>query len=231
MHHAHTRSSAKSLFLHFLCAGLALTIAGCAGTPTNGVGIPWWPQGPGDTPVEADSGASADRAASSRTAESAPERPLEAPPENPALTHRQPQPPAPSPEPATAPGSVAPVANTTPTQAPAPGQYTQAARYGDLVFVSGQIANNPATGQIVGGDIDVQMRAAMDNVQRVLEGQGMTMSNVVSVTLYLKHINDLQKADKVYESYFRRNLPARTVIEASDLPRGSLVQVSVVAGR
>lgn len=117
------------------------------------------------------------------------------------------------------------------TSASVADHYTQAVRYGDLVFVSGQIATNPANGQIVGGDIDVQMRSAMDNVQRVLQGQGMTMSNVVSVTLYLKHINDLQEADKVYESYFRRSLPARTVIEAADLPRGSLVQISVIAGR
>jgi 2-iminobutanoate/2-iminopropanoate deaminase len=71
----------------------------------------------------------------------------------------------------------------------------------------------------------------MDNLKRILEDHGLTMGNVLSVTLYLQDIDELTKVDKVYGSYFQRGLPARSVMSVSGLPKGSLVEISVIAGK
>jgi 2-iminobutanoate/2-iminopropanoate deaminase len=106
-----------------------------------------------------------------------------------------------------------------------------AVRYGDLLFVSGQIANDPLSREIVRGGIEEQLQAAMDNVVKVLEGDGLAISNILSVTLYIQDIDLLPRADAVYATYFRRNLPARTVVRVDGLPEGSLVEIAVVAGK
>jgi 2-iminobutanoate/2-iminopropanoate deaminase len=107
----------------------------------------------------------------------------------------------------------------------------QAVRYGDLLFVSGQIADDPESQALVGVDLQGQLRIAMDNTARILESHDMTMSNVLSVTLYLRDVDDLPGAETVYASYFRRSPPARAVVRVAGLPKGSLVEVSVIAGR
>jgi 2-iminobutanoate/2-iminopropanoate deaminase len=103
-------------------------------------------------------------------------------------------------------------------------------RYGDLLFISGQIADDPSSLAMVGSDIRTQVRSAMDNLKGILENHGLTMSNVLSVTLYLQDIDELSQADEVYASYFRRGLPARSVMSVSGLPKGSLVEISAIAG-
>ena len=107
----------------------------------------------------------------------------------------------------------------------------EAVRYGDLFFVSGQIAENPSSLAIVGRDIQTQIRTAMDSLKRILEDHGLTMSNVLSVNLYLQDIDELPQADQVYASYFQRSLPARSVMRVSGLPKGSLVEISAIAGK
>ena len=109
--------------------------------------------------------------------------------------------------------------------------HAQAVRYGDLLFVSGQIGDDLISQAIVGSGIQVQVRAAMDNVVRILESHGMTTSNVLSVTLYMQDIGELPKAEAIYASYFRRSLPARSVVRVNGLPRDSLVEISVIAGK
>jgi 2-iminobutanoate/2-iminopropanoate deaminase len=104
-------------------------------------------------------------------------------------------------------------------------------RYGDLLFVSGQIADDHISRAIVGNDIQAQVRTAMDNVNRILESHGLTMSNVLSVALYLQDLDELPRADEVYASYFQRSLPARSVMRVSGLPNDSLVEISVIAGK
>ena len=104
-------------------------------------------------------------------------------------------------------------------------------RYGDLFFVSGQIAENPSSLAIVGRDIQTQIRTAMDSLKRILEDHGLTMSNVLSVNLYLQDIDELPQVDEVYASYFQRSLPARSVMRVSGLPKGSLVEISAIAGK
>ena len=103
----------------------------------------------------------------------------------------------------------------------------QAVRYGDLLFVSGQVAADPASA----GDIEAQVRTAMDNVVRILESHGLAISNIVSITLYMQNIAELPRAEAVYESYFRRGLPARSVVGVDGLPNGSLVEIAAIAGK
>jgi 2-iminobutanoate/2-iminopropanoate deaminase len=111
------------------------------------------------------------------------------------------------------------------------GAYTQASRYGDLVFVSGQIALDSQTNQLRGATIEEQTRQVMENIRTILESHRLTMANVVSTTVYLKDMNDFRGMNAAYETYFRAALPARSVVEVSRLPRGSLVEISAVAGR
>ena len=143
------------------------------------------------------------------------------------------------PAPAPAPRRAENVAQARPApSAPAPAvgefaaRYTQASRYGDLLFVSGQIANDLRTGNFDSTqDIEQQTRRALDNVRTILEANGLTMANIVSTTVYLTGISRLSPMDSVYHEFFRGNPPARTVVEVSNLPRGALVEISVVAGR
>jgi 2-iminobutanoate/2-iminopropanoate deaminase len=113
----------------------------------------------------------------------------------------------------------------------ASGGEAQAVRHGNLLYVSGQIADSPGPEMASKNDIEAQVRGAMDNVLRILESHGLTSNNIISVTLYLRELDDLQRADAVYTSYFRRGLPARSVVGVNTLPSGSLIQIAVVAGK
>ena len=130
---------------------------------------------------------------------------------------------------------------TPPAAAPAaaalgPGaldmRYTQATRYGDLLFLSGQIAIDLTTGaEITDRSIEAQTRKVMENVQRILEAHGLTLANVLSTQVYLRSINNLAPMDAAYRKFFKGAPPARTVVEVSNLPRGMEVQISAVAGK
>jgi len=111
------------------------------------------------------------------------------------------------------------------------GAYTQGSRYGDLVFVSGQIGMDLRSTQMVGDKIEDQTRQAMENIRAVLEAHRLTMANIVSVTVYLKDMAQFRGMDETYEKYFRASLPARSVVEVARLPRGALVEIAVIAGR
>jgi 2-iminobutanoate/2-iminopropanoate deaminase len=210
-------------------AAAGFIVSACA---SGGIGLPWVKQGPGNTAEEG----RAQREAAAR-GESAPQ--ARAP---------QPAPATPAPSTAAAPVNsrqieVAPelVAQTpppprTPAQVSAASagsasSYTQGTRYGDLVFISGQIALDMTTSQIRGTTIEEQTRQVMENLRGVLESHRLTFANVVSVTVYLKEINDFRAMNSAYESYFRGALPARSVVAVSKLPRDALVEISVIAGR
>lgn len=119
----------------------------------------------------------------------------------------------------------------TPAPSPALGGYTQASRYGDLLFVSGQIAVDPATNQMKGANVAEQTRAVMENIRAILEAHRLTMANVVSTTVYLRELQDFRAMDEAYEGFFRGNLPSRSVVQVARLPRDALVEISVIAGR
>ncbi len=111
-------------------------------------------------------------------------------------------------------------------------RYTQATRYGDLLFVSGQIAVDPRTGAFNGDqDIEAQTRQVLENIRAILESNRLTMANVVSTTVFLANISQFTAMDGAYHGYFKGTPPARTVVEVSHLPRGALVEISLIAGR
>ncbi len=122
--------------------------------------------------------------------------------------------------------------NWTAVSLPAPvpppkGPYSPAIKAGGFVFVSGQTPRDMATGELVGADIATQTRQTLSNVQRVLAEAGATMSDVVSVTVYLQHSSDWAAMNGVYTEFFSKPFPTRTTVGA-DL-RDILVEVSVIA--
>lgn len=114
-------------------------------------------------------------------------------------------------------------------QAPAPiGPYSQAVKTGNLIFVSGQIAIDPATNQFTGGDIKNQATRVMQNIKAILEAAGSNLSDIVKTTIYLIDMNDFAAVNEVYGSYFKFDFPARETVQVSRLPKDAGVEISVV---
>ena len=117
-------------------------------------------------------------------------------------------------------------------KAPAPiGPYSQAIRTGNLVFVSGQVPFDPATGEMIEGDIQALTRRAMDSVLAILEAGGMTAKNIVKTNIYLADMGDFAAMNEVYGKWLEdcETPPARAAFGGNDLPRGSLVEIVVQA--
>ena len=115
-------------------------------------------------------------------------------------------------------------------QAPrAIGPYSQAIRANGLVFLSGQIAIDPATGYLVEGGVTQQTRQVLENLKVVLEAAGSSLDNVVKSTVYLKSIEDFGKMNEIYGRYFAENPPARSTVEVSRLPRDVSVEIDFIA--
>ena len=119
----------------------------------------------------------------------------------------------------------------TPNAPQAIGPYSQAILYGDFLFVSGQIAIDPSTGDIIAGDIENQTDRILKNITAVIEAAGMSLQNVVKCTCFLKDMNDFTKFNAVYENYFGEILPARETVEVARLPKDALVEVSAICGK
>lgn len=109
------------------------------------------------------------------------------------------------------------------------GPYSQAVRAGSLVFLSGQIPLDPATGELVAGDIAAQTHRVMRNLDAVLQAAGLSFDHVVRCTIYLKDLSDFVVVNEVYGGYFRAPAPARTTIEVSRLPRDARVEIDAFA--
>ena len=115
-------------------------------------------------------------------------------------------------------------------KAPKPvGPYSQAIRAGNLVFVSGQGALDPATGQPKRHSVEVESRQVMENLKTILEAAGSSLDRVVKSTCYLTDLADFQTFNKVYGEYFQKDPPARTTIQAARLPLDFRVEVDVIA--
>lgn len=110
------------------------------------------------------------------------------------------------------------------------GPYSQAVKYENFLFISGQIAIDPQTQEFINGSVEEQTKRVMENIKAILEEADMTFDNVVKTTIYLKDINDFQKVNEVYGSYFKEHKPARATVEVSNLPKGALVEIEVIAG-
>jgi 2-iminobutanoate/2-iminopropanoate deaminase len=113
--------------------------------------------------------------------------------------------------------------------APAVGPYNHAVRVGDLLFCSGQIPLDPATGTLVTGDIKAQAERVLENIKVILEDQKSTFANVVKSTVFLTNMADFAGMNEVYARYFTADFPARSTVQVSALPKGAIVEIEVIA--
>jgi len=113
--------------------------------------------------------------------------------------------------------------------ASAVGPYNQAVRVGDLLFCAGQIPIDPASGNLVSGDIKVQAERVLENVKAILDDQNLTFSNVVKSTVFLTSLADFAGMNEVYAKYFTADFPARSTIQVAGLPKGANVEIEVIA--
>ena len=117
------------------------------------------------------------------------------------------------------------------TKAPAAiGPYNQAIQVGNLVYTSGQIPIDPATGNFVEGGIKEQTRQSLLNVKAILEEAGLTMSDVIKTTVFMADMNDFSDMNAVYSEFFPEPYPARSAVAVKTLPKAALVEIEVVAG-
>ena len=117
----------------------------------------------------------------------------------------------------------------TSKKAPAPiGPYSPAVLAGNMLFVSGQVGKNPATGELVVGEIKAETKQVMENLKRILTDAGMDFSHIVKTTIFLKSMDDFASVNEVYGSYFTRDFPARETVEVSKLPLNVNVEISVI---
>ena len=110
------------------------------------------------------------------------------------------------------------------------GPYSQAIQVGNLVYSSGQIPIDPATGVFVEGGIKEQTRQALLNVKAILEENGLSMNDIVKTTVFMADMNDFADMNAVYAEFFTEPYPARSAVAVKTLPKGALVEIEVVAG-
>ena len=117
----------------------------------------------------------------------------------------------------------------TPNAPAAIGPYSQAIQAGNMLFVSGQIPIDPATGAFAGDDITTQTRQSLNNVKNILEAAGYSLNDVVKTTVLLADIADFAAMNAVYAQFFCENKPARACFAVKDLPRAALVEIEAIA--
>lgn len=111
------------------------------------------------------------------------------------------------------------------------GPYSQAIIHGDLVFCSGQIGVDPATGQVVAGGVEAETRRVFENIEAVLAEAGSGLSRVLKATVFLKSMDDFGAMNAIYAESFGETRPARSTVEVSRLPKDARVEIEVVATR
>jgi 2-iminobutanoate/2-iminopropanoate deaminase len=109
------------------------------------------------------------------------------------------------------------------------GPYSQAIRGAGLIFTSGQIAIDPATAQIVGGDVSAQTERVLKNVEAILRASGSSLEKVLRCTVFLKNMGDFAAMNEVYGRYFKQAPPARSTVEVARLPKDVLVEIDTIA--
>jgi 2-iminobutanoate/2-iminopropanoate deaminase len=115
-------------------------------------------------------------------------------------------------------------------KAPKPlGPYSQAVKVGNFVFVSGQVPIDPTKSTTVSGDIKEKTKRVLENIRAILEGAGLTLDDVVKTTIFLRNMADFSKMNEVYATYFKTKPPARTTVQAGDLPTGMDIEIDAIA--
>lgn len=116
------------------------------------------------------------------------------------------------------------------TSAQVIGPYSPAVHVGKLLFVSGQIGLDPATGKLAGTTIESQTRQALENLRSILEKSGYDSTSVIQCSVFLKDVNDFQQMNLIYGGYFQEGrYPARTTVEVSNLPRNAIIEIAAIA--
>lgn len=118
---------------------------------------------------------------------------------------------------------------STATAPAAIGPYSQAIKAGQLLFLSGQIPLDPATGALVPGGIEAQTRQVFTNIGEILKAAGVSFDHVVSATVYVADMNDFGRVNEIYATYFSAPAPARATVQVARLPKDALVEIQVVA--
>ena len=118
---------------------------------------------------------------------------------------------------------------SSPTAAPAIGPYSPAIRAGNLLFLSGQIPLDPATGQLVDGDISAQTTRVLQNIGELLKAGGADFTNVVRTTIFLADMGDFAVVNQIYATYFAPPFPARATVQVARLPRDVRVEIDAIA--
>ena len=109
------------------------------------------------------------------------------------------------------------------------GTYAQSNIIGNQDINSGQIPIDPATGNLVEGDIEVQTRQVFANLKAVLEAAGSSLDKIVKTTCFMDNMNDFAKMNEVYASFFSGDYPSRSAVEVAKLPKGALIEIEVIA--
>ena len=109
------------------------------------------------------------------------------------------------------------------------GPYAQANIIGDLVITSGQIPIDPATGNLVEGDIEAQTKQVFEKLKAVLEAAGSGLDKIVKTTCFMDNMNDFAKMNEVYASFFSGDYPSRSAVEVAKLPKGALIEIEAIA--
>lgn len=117
------------------------------------------------------------------------------------------------------------------SKAPSPiGPYSQAVRFENFLFVSGQIPIDQTTGKLVEGDIALETRQVMTNLGHILNEAGLSFEDVIKCSIFIKDMETFDRVNEVYGDYFKQNPPARETVEVSKLPKGVNVEISCMAG-
>ena len=109
------------------------------------------------------------------------------------------------------------------------GPYSQAVAYNGVLYCSGQIPLDPATGVLVEGDVSVQTERVLENLKAVLEAAGSSLEKVLKTTVFIKDMNEFAKINEIYARYFGASLPARATVEVARLPRDVRVEIEAIA--
>ncbi len=118
---------------------------------------------------------------------------------------------------------------STPKAPAAIGPYSQAIQVGNLIYTSGQIPIDPATGQLVEGGVKEQTRQSLNNIQAILQEAGLTMASVVKTTVFMADMADFAEMNSIYAEFFTEPYPARSAVAVKTLPKNALVEIEVVA--
>jgi 2-iminobutanoate/2-iminopropanoate deaminase len=116
-------------------------------------------------------------------------------------------------------------------KAPAPiGPYNQAVKFGNLIFLSGQICIDPKTGELVSGSLTDETRQVMLNIREVLNHAGLTMDSIIKTSIFLTDMAYFSEVNEEYSNHLKDNFPARETVQVSGLPKGVRVEISIIAG-